>query len=91
MMALQRELAAWPHHDAFDLIAVAAIEALIPTPGAIDAVMLERELAAIPLQIIDHPLDRLGMLLGEATSTASSMATTTRFSTPTRATQAWSL
>src|SRR4029078_9422466 len=58
------ELTAGPHHDALDLIAVAAIETLIPAPGAIDAIMLERKLAVIALEIVQHPLDRLGMVLG---------------------------
>src|ERR1700674_1903416 len=63
MVALQRQLAAGLHHDAFDLIALAPVQALIPAPRTIDAIVLEREVAAGPFQIFDHKLDVLGVVL----------------------------
>jgi hypothetical protein len=43
MMALQRKLPAGLHHNAFHLIAFAAVDTLVPTPRSIHAVMLKRD------------------------------------------------
>ena len=47
VVALQRQRATGLHHDALHLIALASIEALVPAPRAVDAVVLERDVLAV--------------------------------------------
>src|SRR5262245_11162629 len=63
MVALQRQFSAGLHHDAFDLITIAAVETLIPPPGSIDASVLEDEIVAVALHVIDQSLDGFSMVL----------------------------
>lgn len=54
---------AWLHHDAFDLEALADVDALVPAPGAEHAGMELVFAAAAGFQEIDDLLDVLGAVL----------------------------
>src|SRR6476620_10453464 len=63
LVTLQREFAPRFYHDAFDLVAIASIESLIPAPRSVHTIMLERLRASILLELLDNELDVFGVLL----------------------------
>ena len=63
MVHLQRKLLARFDHDAFDLEALADVDALVPAPGPEYAGMELVLAAAAGLQVIDHFLHVLGAAL----------------------------
>jgi hypothetical protein len=63
MMALQRQPSLWLHHNAFYLVPVATVEALVPTPGSMDAIMVYGEIVAIALEIVDDQFNPFGIRL----------------------------
>src|SRR5438552_3464898 len=60
MMHLQTELRARIDDDALDLETLAGIDALIGSPGAIDAAVLDVMIASLPLELVDDLLYILG-------------------------------
>src|SRR4029453_16042303 len=50
-------------HDAFYLVAIATVEALVPAPRSMDAIMVHGQVVTIALEIVDDELDPLGIRL----------------------------
>ena len=90
MMALKRQRATGLDHNAFDLVAMASIDGLVPAPRSVDLIMIDRVHVARGTELTHAPLSD-SVFSFEATRTASSVDTTTTSFKPTRALQPLSL
>src|SRR5262249_12441271 len=62
VMTLQRQFSARLHHDALDLVALATVKGLVPAPRSVDAIVMQRQVLAVALEVIDHGFDRFSLI-----------------------------